>query len=37
MPHSCRIRTPYRSSNVFIIDFGTADPPQPTTRNDEKS
>ena len=28
MPHACTICTPCCSSNVFIIDIGTADPPQ---------
>ena len=37
IPHNCRICTPCRSSNVFISDIGTAEPPQATSRSDEIS
>ena len=37
MPHACTICTSCSFSNAFIIDIGTADPPQVTSRSDEMS
>ncbi len=37
IPHSWRISTSNFSSNAFISDTGTADPPHDTNRSDEMS